>query len=242
MTLGLKILLCLLAATSALLSIMMKTFDDTEGKRKLTRNGKRSIICFAITFAVGVANESVNLYKENLSKATRIEANKQTDIVQGKLDQAILNGNHLEELTQGYMLKADNAEKELQTVRGQLESIGVQISDPTIKKLIGEVKNGIKIDTASTGNRLVELTTLMNDVHGDLNAVNSSIINIGEVIHNTKNQIDGMKTDINVIKSDLLTVRMDLVSTKSFVQELKPPRVMVHTEDSGIDGSVDAGD
>ena len=100
---------------------------------------------------MGIANELLSQSKEAQSAANKRISDDRAMIVQVKLDQALDDGRKRGEEAKAYMLEADDAHKRLEAVQKQLLDIDARVSDPTVKRLIGEVSKLAKSDITLTG-------------------------------------------------------------------------------------------
>ena len=200
----LKIVLCASVFITAFLSVFKRTIDD---QKRLTGYGKASVACVCVTFCMGIANELLSQSKEAQSAANKRISDDRAMIVQVKLDQALDDGRKRGEEAKAYMLEADDAHKRLEAVQKQLLDIDARVSDPTVKRLIGEVSKLAKSDITLTGEQLATVLKTLVDVHGDLGEVRMIAVEDRDAAKGVRNELASVKLEIDAIRSDVVQIK-----------------------------------
>jgi septal ring factor EnvC (AmiA/AmiB activator) len=225
----LKIVLCAAAFVTAFLGIFKKTIDDNG---RLTNYGKTCVACVCLTFCLGVGNEVLNLSKEAESSAEKKAANDRVLVMQGKLDQASEDGKKRWKETKAYMIEAENARKRLSTLQEKLSAlqeklsaINERVSDPTLSRMILDVKRLAGDDINLTKERLSVVISAISEV-------NSSLGEARVVLDENKNNSQKIKNDMDSIMSDINTIKLEMGQIKSAVTA-PTPTVELEGADSG---------
>lgn len=199
--LTLKIVLCVSAFVTAFLGVFRRTIDE---QKRLTSHGKVCVVCVFVTFNIGVGNELLNLRKTALDKRTTDDA---AMVMRVKLDQALDEGRKRGEEAKSYMIESDNARKKLEAVQTQLNDINVLVTDPTIKRMLGDVRRLAGSDITLTGEKLMSVQKVLIDVHDDLADVRMIVVESREAVRNARNELGTVKLEIDGLKTDMLHVQ-----------------------------------
>ena len=204
----LKIILAIAGFTTAFLSVFKRTIDD---QKRLTKHGKISIACVCVTLSIAISNEFLNAYKEAKSAADKRTSEGRVIDIQKELDNTLAEDKKLDEQYQLQMAEAKINQAKLEetqkTMKKMIEEIDKHASDPTVKKIVGELKILSNKDIAITGGKLVTVYDMMNDVHSDLNDVRLLIVSSQSELSNIKNEINNVKSEIEIVQKEVNIVK-----------------------------------
>jgi septal ring factor EnvC (AmiA/AmiB activator) len=218
----LKISLCAAAFITAFLGIFKKTVNDNG---RLTVYGKTCAACVCLTFCLGVGNEILNLSKEAESSAEKKAANDRVLVMQGKLDQASDDGKKRWEQTKAYMVEAENARNRLATLQEKLSvlqeklsAINARVSDPTLSRMILEVKRLAGNDMNLTKERLSVVISTLSEVNNSLGEARVVLDENKNHSRRIKDGMASMMSDIDMIKSEVSQIKSAVVVPVSIVE------------------------
>lgn len=199
-SLVLKVILCSCAFTTAFLSVFRKTVDD---KGRITRHGKICILCVCVTFFIGVGNELMNLDKETRSALEKKTADDRSLVIQTKLDQALASESKRSEEAKRYMVEAEISRRHLEDVRARLSLIGEKVSDPTVNRMILDVKKLAGNDTLVTGEKLTNVQKILEDIHNDLGEARSLTSGGQDLSRSIRTEVVAVRTELSLLRSDV---------------------------------------
>lgn len=213
MYLSFKIVLYMVALVSAFLAVFRKTVDD---KGNLTRQGRVSVVCVFVTFCISIGNEVIALEEKTDARTAQRASDDRAIVTSVKLDQALDEGKKRGEEAKAYMLDAEMARKKLEVVQAKLEEIEKRVGDPTLQKMIGDVKRMAGSDIVATTERFAALSKLLQDMHDDLGDVRVVMADGREISKNAR-------VDVLAIKAEIDAMRQEIMHIKSIVSSPPSP-------------------
>ena len=206
-----KITLCISAFVTAYFGVFKKTIDD---RGRLTSRGKVCVACVCITFCIGVGNELIGLNEKAKSSAEKRAADDRVLVMQVKLDRASEDGKKRWDETKAYMIEADSARRKLSTLQDKflklqekLAAIDVRVSDPTLSRMIADMRRLAGNDMTVTGERLGHMTSILGNIHDDLKDAKTIVGENREISRKMQDELAYMRFEIDLIKTDVGRVK-----------------------------------
>lgn len=226
-----KIALGVMGCTSVIIGVCSKTFDNGP-KKRLTVFGWAAITCALVACLLGAYSEMLRVRKDAAASLEKVKIEQAMTSLRDELkENEAINAIH--------MSKADVANKELEKLRSNLESLESKVQDPAVKSMIRDVRKTIKVDNT-------ELT-------GKLSDVSKTLIGLKDSLDKTSVALAGVNSDMKAVRDGINDVHGDIESTRALMIALKAemesvrivkpdasPDALLEAETSEIAGVLDA--